>query len=57
MNFTPKVKEKAFEQIDAINSKITDYFDDNTTKMIEINKTNKRREKKTHTLSKLDLIF
>ena len=34
-----------------------DYFDGSTIKMIEINRTNKRREKKTHTLSKLDLIF
>ena len=57
MNFTPKIKPKTFEQIDSMNSKITDYFDDNSTKMIEINQTNRKREKKTHTLSKLDLIF
>ena len=57
MNFTPKIKPKTFEQIDTINSKITDYFDNNSTKMIEINQSNRKREKKTHTLSKLDLIF
>lgn len=48
MNFTPKIKPKTFEQIDSINSKITDYFDNNSTKMIEINQSNRKREKNSY---------
>jgi len=55
INFTPKSKSTTIEQSDIANGKVTDYFDNNSTKMIDVG--NNRSNKTKHTLSKIDLIF